>query len=49
MIEFNPRNLTMNLNFTNPKMISQDTINDLLYVKINDETLFSDRQGITVT
>jgi len=43
MIEFNTNNLTLNLNFTTPKMVSKNKIMDYLYAQINDDLLFSDR------
>jgi hypothetical protein len=49
MIEFNTNNLTLNLNFTFPKMVSKNKIKDYLYAQINDDLLFSDRQGNTIT
>ncbi len=42
MIEFNTNNLTLNLNFTTPKMVSKNKIKDYLYAQINDDLLFSD-------
>ena len=43
MIEFNTNNLTLNLNFTFPRMVSKNKIKDYLYAQINDDLLFSDR------
>ena len=43
MIEFNTKNLTLNLNFTFPRMVSKNKIKDYLYAQINDDLLFSDR------
>jgi hypothetical protein len=48
MIEFNTTNLTLDLNFKYPKMVSYHKLRDYLTAKINGNDYFADKRGNSI-